>query len=227
MAKLKWLFSLAVACCLSACAKTEPSYTYRITVHVKDHGRDLIGTSVVEVSERTSGGRILVPRMCGESAVIRLSTGRILIALLDARHYQHDVMHPYWGMSPTMVLLNKLGFDSDWAENENGIRQLPEVRKQVRIEQAEWPEFVIFMDPNNANSMGPVYPDRQELALGPDIQISSVDLEIVNEPPTRGNVEKYLPWLKQRSGNLDGQRLSSSPYLTYDFTRCTSLFSRY
>jgi hypothetical protein len=228
------LIKRAAACALSSlliltiagCGKSY-TYKYRITVSVRDHGKLKAASNVVAVKEsigldRNPGYAVL----CGEAVVIPLQDGKYLFALLKGAG-QSVVPGKYqWRSGPTGVLLNRLGLETQWSRNDKGLLKLPVTRTPVDLYYYEMPDFVTFANLRDPITITSVNPENPEPALGNNVHIEKVTLQVTDEKVTRGSVKPLLPWLVSGNAFIDGSRLGERVrgYERRHFTNCHRLF---
>lgn len=212
---------------LPGCASTLGTYRYRLTLEIDDNGRLVTGSSVVEVRYTKDPNWSHPPGMRryhirGESTLVDLGGGRLLIALLckkiGARFHRGRVVG--WGYRhPGPVIFRIYGLP----ENEDGLPKLLSYRGQRNLDILDLPDLVTFGDPNSPKSVKSVDPHDLITPFGPGIGLKRATLGITDDSVTSG-LAKRLPWLDNKelqTGYLGGRTSfgtsAASTFMVFDF----------
>ena len=174
------------------------SWRQKLVLEVETPHGTVSGGSVVQVKlhrvprwlPSNNPGAILSD-VKGEASFIEIAPGRYLFAVGGggARHV----------FFPEPEISNQQAYDR--LENFSGSAALP---------RKFWPTFVTFTDITDPKTVRRVDPDDLAATFGLGYRLRSVTLEITDEPVTRGEVEKVLPWLREIWPNsLDGNRFET------------------
>lgn len=198
---------LVVCFSLSACDLFFETWRWnqKMTVVVEVDGKTFQGTSVSSVlwreNDRFSAmhGPAWLSVVKGEAVVIELPNKKYLFALLSyagnteytanlaTRVIAKEPKHRVWGESAFQAVLNQIGKDP------------------LVLSEDHYPLFVTFKDINDPASVERYLPYRDD-AWQSNIKLKNITLEIVEEPVTRGRVEKVLGWLNTHAGLLSGNK---------------------
>jgi hypothetical protein len=221
---------------LPAQAVKSYDYRYRITLTVRDHGRLLSSSSVVQVREVPPGYPDPEPpfhaamrtKICGEATALELSNGMYLVALLNGPSRSPKM--PVWRQSPTAVLLNRLGLTLNWWADTSGLESLAHGSSAVSLEPEDMPELVAVKDKANALSFARIgRPPNLPEWLG-DVMLESITVQATDAPITVGKMVKTFPWLpsyddNRRPGKWDGKTRMSFARNQFGRCDCTEKFS--
>lgn len=198
------------------------SYTYKLTVTVRDQGFVSQASSVVRVHEEVSTRRnIKPPKMCGSATAIPLRSGKVLFALLNGPYHDPVGGNYFWRSAPTGVLLKGLNLPVEWAwQDDSGIRKLPGIKRPVILSSDQMPEFVTFRNNSSPLSIVQVDPDHADRVLGNGVRIERVKIEITDAKVTADNITRWLPWFDPKLNYLDGPRRFQTRYHSSQFSRC-------
>lgn len=196
---------------VAGCGKSY-SYKYKITVTIRDQGEVRSASSIVLVEEASSLNRNPVrPKLYGEAMPIPLKNGMIAFALLNGLARDPVAGQYQWRTSPTWVLLNRFGLTTKWNNgDDSGLLSLATMKERIKLQDYEMPEFVVFKDTRNPETIARIDPNHPELTLGAGVHFESVFLEVTDEDVTRGHVKSLLPWLSERRDYLDGSSLGEA-----------------
>jgi hypothetical protein len=200
------------------------TYSYKLTVTIRDRGLVSEASSVVRVQEVVNKQRNMVPPiLCGSATVIPLRNGKAVFALLNGPYHDPVPGRRFWRGSPTRVLLEGLKLPVEWAwQDDSGIRKLARSRQPLILSATQMPELVTFRDNKNPNSIVRVDPDHPDRVLGDGVRIERVKIEVTDAAVTKGSVARVLPWFDPRRNYLDGTKpfLSGNNYHSRQFERC-------
>ncbi len=188
------IVGLSALLALSGCTD---SWTWhqKLTVTVETPHGEVSGSSVQKVSWRDekfvpgqSGGRA-VNSLRGEAAVIDLGGGRYLFALLSGM----DTLAQYVVLGPEAI----------GAPMAKRGEQLEQIGRRGAVPRERYPLMVTFDDIADPKTVRRVDPQNLAATFGTGTRLTSVTLEITDEPVTEGKVEEVLGW-------LDGYKIDSS-----------------
>jgi hypothetical protein len=234
--KLNWarmcagvLFILAPAF-LAGCSRTY-TYRYRLTVVVRADGKEHVGSSVVEVEERrTASGGAGRPLMCGDATLVDLGQGRVLVALTTGSGGGvpgRDFLKQRWHDSPTYVLLEHFGYDTQWSwRNPAGLIALASQSGNVELSPDEMPGLVTFDNVQDPRTIEQVDPRNVSAVLGHDVTIVKATLEPTQDRITVGSIQRTFHWFDPSKDFLDGSMWGDLVlrYENYVFQRCRRRF---
>ena len=169
----------------------------KLTVTVETPAGERIGSSVTEWHIRNSPGYAyslggIGKRQKGEAVVIEVSTGKYLFALLGKPHPLLGLIQP-----------KEIG----WSAEDELDRFSAETGFSGPVREEEYPLLVTFDNLAWPGSVTEVKPYDLATAFGPGVKLKSLTLETTDEPVTKGQIEKLLPWLPDfYDRQLDGQR---------------------
>lgn len=180
----------------AGCARTLPTYRYRLTVEVDTPQGLKTGSSVIEVrgSQNTrnalgdAAGKINMA-VRGEAVAVDLPRGRVLFALLSlpgrsegAAGYAEDAL-------PGPIALG----DDGYVQRLRALK----ARRDVGVLPAKvYPMLVTFRDLRNPKSVVTVNPSDLAKDFGAGITLNRITVQITNDPVTSG-INKRLIWLEQ------------------------------
>ncbi|WP_299866291.1 hypothetical protein [uncultured Hoeflea sp.] len=121
--------------------------------------------------------------LTGEAVVLELAPGRYLFTLLKGLPYATNVFFP----------------DEPPVETAPA---LADMRASRELSPKQYPLLVTFADINDPASVTRVDPDDLAAIFGPGYALSSITLEITDEPVTKGRVEAVLGWLGDIKGRI-------------------------
>lgn len=213
---------LVVCFSLSACDLFFETWRWnqKMTVVVEVDGKTFQGTSVSSVlwreNDRFSAmhGPAWLSVVKGEAVVIELPNKKYLFALLSyagnteytanlaTRVIAKEPKHRVWGESGFRAVLNQFGKDP------------------LVLSEDHYPLFVTFKDINDPASVERYLPYRDD-AWQSNIKLKTITLEIVEEPVTRGRVERVLGWTKTKSVPVNKDLSPNDPMrnVAYSFIR--------
>lgn len=91
-------------------------------------------------------------------------------------------------------------------------------RRVMPLPREKYPELVTFTDPLVPTSARAVDPDRLDAVFGPGYRLSSITVEITDEPVTR-RIATILPWLGDPNGLKDLRWSSLPSFVTSSISR--------
>ena len=181
-----------------------PSYSWRqkLTVVVETPEGVKTGSSVVAVEWRD--GPDLFPdaphvtsSMRGEATVVNLGGGRTLFALIGGS--ERRALRAFSG--------EPLPPDTDSLMPIVRLVAATEGPPPVDLQPGHYPLMVTFDDIADPKTVRRVDPDDLAASFGPGTRLTSVTLEITDEPVTEGKVEQVLGWwceLRRKRARLNG-----------------------
>jgi hypothetical protein len=217
------IFLLLVVIVMAVFTGKSYDYKYRITVAVRDHGELLTASNVVAVSEHTGKGCLAVgscvsgPDLCGEATAVKMRNGLYLFAQTRGPKDLMPGKVDRWRSTPTFIRLSRLGLPTDYSDDAPGLKRLAAERTPVRLTVDEMPQFSVltqFKDPSYVS--GEIDPEHIPAALGDDVKLESVTLEVTDDDVTWGRIGKILPWLNWWS--FAGEKWSADRW--GDYARC-------
>lgn len=126
----------------------------------------------------------------GEAVTVALPDGRYLFALLG---------HP----PRRAETVFKDSLPEHWSKaDDHGrayFRKLSSLRESRAVPPEALPVFVTFTDPADPATIAEVDPEDLAASFGPGYALTSVTLEIIGEPMTKGEVEKVLGWMRNEA----------------------------
>jgi hypothetical protein len=183
------LFGMFLPPLLAGCGGSY-NHRYRLVVEVLVDGVVKSGFSVIEVKTRESTGWGLPEAsgirsvVRGEAAFVDLGPKGNVVALLR--------WQPPLGMSLVSGLVQG-AFEAthpklDW-------KQVHSLKGQADLTGRLRPYLVSFSDPNDPASAKIVAPDAFPTVFGQGVRLARIYVEITDEPPSQGALEKRLPWV--------------------------------
>jgi len=192
------------------------TWRYKLTLNVSTPDGVKSASSVVEIKSEVSGSfwkTGVADHVNGEALYLDLGRGRRpLVALLirptELRRWRTNTR---WGEeSPSGVLRYLMGishkpnynYQTDFLDE---IRRMKSNKGIYQVEPRDLPDIVTFADVADPNSVMVVDVEHLDATLGPGVAWQSITIQIVDEPVTKGILEK-LPWLKpmKNDAHLDG-----------------------
>lgn len=186
---------------LCACSSGQ-KWHYRMTVTVETPEGLKSGSAVREVGYATGWGPFPEqgPHITyrGEAVVVDLGKYGVLFALnwggVNSREYGSDVL------LVTLPPLDKQG------RHELSPRRVPPKGKRVVLTSDKYPIFVRFRDLRDPTTIENVTDrsSRKDWRLdgekfGEGVKLKQITIEVTDDPLTHGVVNKWLPWLYDRS----------------------------
>lgn len=176
-----------------------PDHKYRLTIEVDTPDGVRSAAGVISVHPNRSYGHGGSNRVRGDAVLVDLGRGRNVVALL--------------AHADKTVDLEDINFVALRAFNAAGqkamFRQMSRLTGSVPVKAGLMPVLATFADSGDPTTMRVVRPDDFEGALGKDIRLRGMTVEIVpnglwpidfggalGEPVTRGIVAK-MPWINQ------------------------------
>lgn len=186
-----------------------PSATlhYKLTLVVDNNGKQVTGSSIVEVSRQDTakyfgsfGGYGYDFK--GEATVVDLLEKGVLFALLKDNNSGVG-LPPYFIIHAFPSYFSGLG--SSNVVNE--MRELNNVRPRAKTDLAfdKIPMLVRFRDINDPKTVELVDPNDLEKTFGKGVKLVSATIEMTDEGVTSGKTKQYLSWFnkwKNRGGNI-------------------------
>jgi hypothetical protein len=201
---------------LEAILGDSTTWRYKLTFNVSTPDGVKSASSVVEIKSEVSGSfwrNGVADHVNGEALFLDLGTGRRPIVALIWRPVELRIRrtNTRWGEeSPSGVLRALMGithkpnynYQTDFLDE---IRRMKSNKSIYQVETRDLPDLVTFADTADPNSVMAVDAGHLEATLGPGVAWQSITIQIVDEPVTRGLLEK-LPWLKsmKNDAHLDG-----------------------
>ena len=185
---------------LAGCAIHRTTWTEKLTVVVTTPAGEVSGSAVRWQSLSEDPVLNLAHGdMRGEAVVVEVAKGRYLFALMQDNKPQAELMF-FPGEPPV-----------------DAAPKLRRMKRQAReVPRNMYPLLVAFDDLKVPASVKQVDPDNLAAAFGEGYALTSIALEIVDEPVTRGEVEKILPWILSQEGSLKPAELRLGTRVIYE-----------
>ena len=193
----RFFLILALFPLLAGCGERY-SWHQKLVLEVETPNGAVKGGSVVAMTmhwpegwQRFGGVNGVDSDMRGEASFVEVAPGRYLFALIGWNSYE-------------LALRVYEDGSRDPRETAERLSRLKETRPMPRH---MWPTLVTFADIDRPNTVRRVDPDSLAAGFGHGYRLKSVTLEITDEPVTRGEVKKVLPWLREYYDRMfDGNR---------------------
>jgi len=183
---------------ISACGEGAYTHRFRLVVEVLVDGEVKSGYSVIEVVRWDSSGwgfshaagiRSIVR---GEAAFVDLGAKGNVAALLR--------LPPPLGMGAVSGLAQG-AFEAqhpglDWT-------RVSSLKGQADLVGRLRPYLISFLDPNDPTSARIVQPDAFSTVFGPGVALRRIYIEMTDEPPSQGVLERRLPWVVDGTKAVD------------------------
>lgn len=188
---MKLIFAAIALLMLSGCV-TVHTWNQRLTVIVDTPAGQVSGFSIVTVTDRKSNGPFTLPEsrgvrteVRGDGVVVALPNGAYLFVLLkgqdDLAYYTFQDVIPYESGG---------GYDR-W------VRQIARHREPGIVPPDHYPMMVTFDDISDPKTVREVDPKALSATFGEGYAIVEMQLEITEEAPEYGEVDRVLPWLEE------------------------------
>lgn len=168
------------------------AWSQRLTVTVATPAGEVSGSAVSHMRERIGwiplSGNDQEDDLSGEATVVTLAPGKYLFALL--------------GEDAKWLALRAFRDTLPDRDKDDIYGALARKREMIVLPPKLYPLLVTFDDLKVPASVKQVDPDNLAAAFGEGYALTSIALEIVDEPVTRGEVEKVLPWLRGHRGRV-------------------------
>ena len=183
---LRWGLVLVMAVVLTSCS---PIYRWhqKLTLIVTTPAGEVSGSSVSEVAiqhpRRWENPLADVARKSdqrGEAVMVEVAPGKYLFALLQESNQLLAFKTFFNVINPT----------------EEQSRALTRKAWTATLPAELYPMLVTFGDVARPESVMQVDPANLAASFGPGYALKAITLTITDEPVTKGNVEKVLPWLE-------------------------------
>jgi hypothetical protein len=172
------------------------SLHYRMTLVVDDNGRQVEGSTVVEVSIARSIDVPYSRGLKGEALAVDLGSRGILFAVLRGA----DGSYGYWETLPerelTRLLPAKFADEPDRIAVFSALAKLP-VGTRADLPLDKLPMLVRFRDISDPKSVERVDPNDLATSFGPGVKLVRATIEITNDLVTT-RIEKYAPSYRNR-----------------------------
>ncbi len=176
------------------------TFRYRLTLVVDDNGKQVIASSVRQVTVRD--GPRLTPEsnptttLHGEAVVVDLGEKGVFFALLrskDSVDYGYNIVYD--------------AFPNLGGTTPKGIRAYSNLKAKKELSFDKIPMLVRFRNINDPKTVELVDPNDLEKTFGKGVKLVSATLEMTDENVTTG-VEKWLPWIGEYRNKLfDGNTI--------------------
>lgn len=175
-----------------------PSYSWRqkLTVTVETPEGVVSGSAVTRIvanfGEQLMSASEVNYGVTGEATVVEVASGRTLFALLGGS--EERFYRAVRAQLPT-------GKRGEW------LALIPQIEGAVELQPGHYPLMVTFDDIADPKTVRRVDPDDLAASFGPGTRLTSVTLEITDEPVTEGKVEQVLGWwceLRRKRARLNG-----------------------
>ena len=181
---------------LSGCYERH-EWRQKLTVVVDTPDGQVSGSAVVQVNATYWGqlpatGTEVEYDIRGEATVVEVAPDRYLFVLLggSAERFKAHAGDRFRGMTR-----------QEW------LREIPRQTEPVTIPIENAPMMVTFLDIDDPLSVVEITSSNFDEIFGEETSLVELALHITDEPFSRGEVERALPWLPQISPNLlDGRR---------------------
>jgi hypothetical protein len=182
-----------LACALAAGCSESQTYRYRLSATIESAGRVFLGQTVVQVrviKQPPIGGIGSRYEVIGDAVRIDIPGGSPVFALLGSRASSS------WAAE---ILFDTYGTTE---QNSGLLRVAPGAHV---IPPDRYPMVIGFTNPALPGTAFEITPPRNPPApVGTPISVSSMSIEITNDPVTLGAVEAVLPWVLMLKTNLSG-----------------------
>lgn len=186
---------------------------YRLTLFVENGGQTVQGSSVVETRWLDTFGFIYPWRTTysGEATVVDLGDKGVLFALLPR------------GVEPPSFMTGLFAGDTAGGMTRVTLHRVELDKRVLPVPFNRLPMLVRFRDINDPTTVERVDPNDLAASFGPGTKLVGATIEITSDRETM-RIEKFLPWLVNSHGMLDGQLITisnalSSRLSSYDFRR--------
>lgn len=200
------LACFAFAMVLAGCARTLPTYRYRLTVEVNTPSGLRSGSSVIQVSGSQNtrdalgdaAGKINMD-VRGEAVAVDLPGGKVLFALLSLPGRTEGAA----GFAEDAFRARIPPDDGGYAQHLDALKQ----RHDIGVLPARaYPMLVTFGDLNNPKSVATVDPARLDANFGPGVALKRITVQITSDPVSAG-IGKRLSWItKMENFHYDGTK---------------------
>ena len=187
-----------------------PSATihYKLTLIVDDNGKQISGSSVVQVYREDttkvfSGIGGYGGEFKGEAVVVDLGQKGVLFALLKGDPTRTE---NYGSSEPLFIALRAFAKSGNVIDN---MRQLNKDKPETNLDFDLVPMLVRFRDINDPKTVELVDPNDLEKTFGKGVKLTSATIKITDEKITT-IVNKYMPPFDEKTGYLEWFR--SLPY---------------
>lgn len=154
-----------------------------VSIETPEGVKTASSTMSVDFTDGTKADFITLPEarkvhfeLRGEAAVLEVSPGRYLFALLRGLPDATTVFFPKMWHGEAAPLLREL-------------------RETRRLTPEQYPLLVTFDDINDPASVRRVDPDNLSASFGPGYGLNAISVSITDEPETKGVVKSVLGWL--------------------------------
>ena len=169
---------------LAGCTR-EYEWQQKLIVTVETPMGQRSGESVLAGQMRVANSALLPPEargafisLQGEAVVVEVAPGRYLFALLNGMPYPFRVFFP----------------DEAPVDVANRVETLRDSRK---LSPKNYPFMVTFDDVTDPTTVRQVDPLNLAASFGPGVALTSVTLEMTDEPRTSGKLKAVLGWIDQ------------------------------
>lgn len=185
------------------------AWRQKITVTVETPAGEVSGASVSQVSWRKhwirTDGMGWTFDLTGEAVVVEVTPGRYLFALLKGAGTTE-----YMGSVAAASMAGREGRMIDAALFDEVRDKRDRAAGGIALPVYQYPLLVTFADIADPSTVQLVDPTDLAASFGPGVRLTSVTLEVTDEPVTEGVVEGKLTWLSKIWPNqLDGRRYES------------------
>jgi hypothetical protein len=199
---------------LTGCGSDTYSWNQKLIVTVQTPDGLKSGSAVtrvtISVGDGGLNGHVMNQSIAGEATVVDLGQGKYLFALLS----ESNKWEAMTANLAEFTFRDKLpDVDVYKSDRENlGAKYsiLQKLREARTIPVGSVPLLVTFTDISNPASVKELKPLKLEDVLGQGYILTTVNLEIADESPTNGLVEKILKWLPRYfDQHLDGNSIET------------------
>ena len=193
---IRALFTLSLLAHLDACFSfPDHVWNQKTTLTVETPNGPVSGSGVIEVTAwfydppDPMTGREVHYEYRGEAAAVEVLPGQWLFALIG------NPAEMIYHASPDALGGIDRGDRGAW------LAAIPDHEGAVTLTGRTLPRLVTFADIDDPASVALVDPENLAASFGPGVRLTSVTLEVTEEPVTEGRVEEVLDWwLTLRSG---------------------------
>lgn len=189
---------------LTGCWFRYYEWNQKVTVTVATPDGEVSGSAVSHmktwIGKMPMTGNDQSDEFAGEATVLELQPGKYLFALIG----EESKWLAWKAWKSSLPLQSK---DETYAE-------IARKRESIVLPPKLYPLLVTFGDIRDPASVTEVNPADLAASFGPGFALTSITLEITDDPVTQGTVEKVLPWIidyKLKQWRLNGKSCIACP----------------